>query len=253
MTKTIKPFDAGGWFPIHNAVFDVIMPRLSPNGWKVLCVAIRQTWGWVADGKDPKQRKQSDRISYSQFKDKAGIGSYSTVARALEECLDAGYLNRHQVSEHPGTKKPIFSYELNTAYELEVESATTETVVEPSTTETVAGATTETVVEATTETVVTKQRKQTKQNDGGGHTKEQQQVVALLSGFGVSRAVAKRLATQRSPEEVEGWLAYAERANGLQDPVAFVVARLRDGETSPGDGKDTERDDRRRYLEWLQQ
>ena len=51
MTKTIKPFDAGSWFPIHNAVFDVIMPRLSPNGCKVLCVAIRQTWnlrGWLA-------------------------------------------------------------------------------------------------------------------------------------------------------------------------------------------------------------
>lgn len=51
MTKKIKPFDAGSWFPIHNAVFDVIMPRLSPDGWKVLCVAIRQTWDlspWLA-------------------------------------------------------------------------------------------------------------------------------------------------------------------------------------------------------------
>ncbi|MEA3376950.1 MAG: hypothetical protein U9R72_12220, partial [Chloroflexota bacterium] len=157
MTKKIKPFDAGSWFPIHNAVFDVVMPRLSPNGWKVLCVAIRQTWGWVADGKDPQERKRADRISYSQFREKAGIGSYSTVARALEECLEAGYLERHKVAEHPGTGKPIFTYELNTDYELEVENATTETVVEGAATETVVEATTETVVDPATETVVTKQ------------------------------------------------------------------------------------------------
>ena len=64
---TIKPFDAGGWFPIHNHVFDVIMPSLSPNGCKVLCVAIRQTWGWRAEG-DPsgleghghREREQED-------------------------------------------------------------------------------------------------------------------------------------------------------------------------------------------------
>ena len=64
---TIKPFE-GGWFPIHNAVFDVIMPSLSPNGWKILCVAIRQTLGWRAKG-DPTglMRREWDRISYSQF------------------------------------------------------------------------------------------------------------------------------------------------------------------------------------------
>ncbi len=252
MTKKIKPFDAGSWFPIHNAVFDVIMPRLSPNGWKVLCVAIRQTWGWVADGTDPQQRKQSDRISYSQFKDKTGIGSYSTISRALDECLDAGYMKRHKVGEHPGTGKPTFAYELNTDYELPVESPTTETVVEGPTTETVVAAATETVVAPATETVVTKQRKQKKQSDGGGHTKEQEQAVELLSDFGVSQAVATRLAAQCSLEDVRSWLAYAKAADGLQDPVAFVVARLRDGEAPPDNGKATEEDDRRRYLEWLQ-
>ena len=47
-TRVIRPFDGGGWFSVHNAVFDVIMPRLSPTAWRVLCVVLRQTWGWVA-------------------------------------------------------------------------------------------------------------------------------------------------------------------------------------------------------------
>ncbi len=94
--------------------------------------------------------------------------------------------------------------------------------------------------------------KETDMKDGGGHTKEQKQVVELLSDFGVSQAVATRLAAQRSLEDVRGWLAYAKAADGLQDPVAFVVARLRDGEVPPDNGKATEEDDRRRYLEWLQ-
>ena len=244
MTKTIRPFDAGGWFPIHNAVFDVIMPQLSPNGWKILCVAIRQTWGWVADGSDTRQRKQADRISYSQFKEKAGIGSYSTVSRALEECLEAGYLNRRQVDTHPGTGKPIYAYELNTEYEMVVkgpttetvaeENATTETVVdEPPTTETVVGPTTETVAGATTETVDTKQRETKETNVVVGTTKEQKQTEALLTSFGVTPVMARRLAKQRSLRAVEDWITYAKKAKGLHDPVAFVVARLRDGESPP--------------------
>ncbi len=208
MTKTIRPFDAGGWFPIHNAVFDVIMPQLSPNGWKILCVAIRQTWGWVADGSDTRQRKQADRISYSQFKEKAGIGSYSTVSRALEECLEAGYLNRRQVDTHPGTGKPIYAYELNTEYEMVVKGPTTETVD-------------------------TKQRETKETNVVVGTTKEQKQTEALLTSFGVTPVMARRLAKQRSLRAVEDWITYAKKAKGLHDPVAFVVARLRDGESPP--------------------
>ncbi|MEA3374925.1 MAG: hypothetical protein U9R72_01805, partial [Chloroflexota bacterium] len=136
-------------------------------------------------------------------------------------------------------------------YELEVENATTETVVEGAATETVVEATTETVVDPATETVVTKQKKQ-KKHDGGGFTEEQEQALKKLTGFGVARAVARRLAGECSLEDVEGWVAYAEAADGLQDPVAFVVARLRDGEAVPDERKDTEEEDRRRYLEWAQ-
>ena len=114
----LRPFDAGGWFPIHNAVFDVIMPLLSPNGWKILCVAIRQTWGWVADSDgDPRNRREWDRVSYSQFTAKAGIKSRSTVSRALKECLDSGYLLRHQVGTERGM--PAYVYALNREFEID--------------------------------------------------------------------------------------------------------------------------------------
>ena len=114
----LRPFDAGGWFPIHNAVFDVIMPLLSPNGWKILCVAIRQTWGWVADSDgDPRHRREWDRVSYSQFTAKSGIKSRSTVSRALKECLDSGYLLRHQVGTERGM--PAYVYALNREFEID--------------------------------------------------------------------------------------------------------------------------------------
>jgi hypothetical protein len=250
-----KIFDASGWFAINNAVFDVIMPNLSPNAFKVLCVAIRQTWGWVADPQgDPKQRRDVDRISYSQFKEKAGIGSYSTVSRAVSECLEAGYLIRHKVGEQQGTKKPLYAYSLNTDYEL---AATTETVVEKgSTTETVVGATTETVAAATTETVVTNINRNKQTNDVVGNTKNKAIKTTLLTTFGVTPSVSKQLSEKCSLEDIRGWIEYANRAKGLRNPVAFVVSRLRDGEPVPenssGATEDRRRDSEGKYRDYIQ-
>jgi hypothetical protein len=41
--------DIGPWTKIPNVMLDSVMPILSPNGWQVLCVVMRQTWGWVSD------------------------------------------------------------------------------------------------------------------------------------------------------------------------------------------------------------
>jgi hypothetical protein len=62
--------------------------------------------------------------------------------------------------------------------------------------------------------------------------------------------MAERLAGQRSLEDVKGWIAYAKRAQGLRDPVAFVVARLRDGEELPEEEPKSgdDGDDRSRYI-----
>lgn len=118
---TVKLFDAGGWFPIHSAVFDVIMPELSPDAWKALCVAIRQTWGqkWeLTDNGDLEERLEWSRISFSQFQEKMGCESQVTVSRALRECLEAGYLVRYEIEEEQD--EPVYAYALNWDFELEV-------------------------------------------------------------------------------------------------------------------------------------
>ncbi len=92
------------------------MPTLSGNGWKVMCVAMRQTWGWI-DPSSPTGRKQSDRISYSQFMAKTGIKGRSNLARALREgligyaALDVfGDINVFAPEGFP-TKHPLFALE----------------------------------------------------------------------------------------------------------------------------------------------
>jgi hypothetical protein len=65
-----------------NDVIDHIMPRVSPNAWKVLTVIVRQTVGWVEDRQTMK-RKDWDEISYSQFSARTGIGSSETIRRAF--------------------------------------------------------------------------------------------------------------------------------------------------------------------------
>lgn len=121
MEKTIEPSDAGDWFPVCDVVFDEIMPKLSTSAWKVLSVVIRQTWGRAA-GDDFRKGRKWDIISYSQFKEKTGIGSYSTVSRAIKECLEAGYPIRRQEGEHPHTGKPIYAYSLDIDVEQEAEN-----------------------------------------------------------------------------------------------------------------------------------
>jgi hypothetical protein len=69
----------------------------------VLIVVIRQTCGWVAQpGGDPRQRRQWDRISYSQFQARSGLGSRTTISRALSECMDMGVLLRRRVGTERG-------------------------------------------------------------------------------------------------------------------------------------------------------
>jgi len=151
----MKPFQAP-YTMVHNYVIDHIMPDLSPNAWKVLCVAIRQTIGWQDEATE-SGRRESDVITYSQFQRQTGIVSRGTLSRALKECLDKGYLLREEVDQYRG--KPAFAYRLNTEYE----ATGTETVPvdgAPTGTETVpvSGATgTETVPVTGTEIVLSKE------------------------------------------------------------------------------------------------
>lgn len=115
--KRIKPFAKPGYTMVNNAILDHIMPQLSGSGWKILCVAIRQTIGWE-DEESPTGRKLTDRISYSQFQEKSGIKGRSTVSRAIKECLGKQYLKRHPSTDH----QQSFDYSLNRDFEMEIET-----------------------------------------------------------------------------------------------------------------------------------
>lgn len=135
-TQLIRPFaDQGNWTAVHNSVFDVMMPALPPNAFKVLCFVIRKTRGW---------KKDSDKLSYSQIAAGTGIKSPGTLSAAIKVLTDGG----HIIGTSSEKWQPT-SYQLNTAFELEV--PTTKIEVDSTTTE--IEATTEIIVAPTTEIV----------------------------------------------------------------------------------------------------
>ena len=52
--------------PVPAVYIDYVMPALSDAEWRVLCIVIRQTLGWV-DTKKHSSRKLRDWFSLSQF------------------------------------------------------------------------------------------------------------------------------------------------------------------------------------------
>lgn len=105
MTRIVKPFaDQGEYTQMHNYVLDVVMPRLSANGWKVLSFIIRQTRGW---------RRDESALTYDSIMAGTGIKSRVTVATVIDELLGEGLL-----APTPGeTVTEATSYGLNTEYE----------------------------------------------------------------------------------------------------------------------------------------
>jgi hypothetical protein len=228
----VRPFDAGRWFPISNALFDVIMPRLSLCAWKILCVVVRQTWGWVADPNgDPRVRREWDRISYSQFRVKSGIRSRTTVKKALDECLAKGCLLRRQERTQRG--RPAYAYALNRDFEMDRLSASSAEPIIPTGSQN--GPVTGTGNEPRTgpRNGPTKQMETEIEHGDDAFTPEQEWCLTLLTDSGVSEPVARRIARQSTPSDVQGWLDYARSASSLSDPAAFVVRRLLDGEPAP--------------------
>lgn len=77
MKPAVRPFaEQGNYISMHRILFDVVMPILSPNAWKVLCFIVRKTVGW---------HKEFDVISYSQIQVGTGIKSPNAVSLALHE------------------------------------------------------------------------------------------------------------------------------------------------------------------------
>jgi phage replication O-like protein O len=157
--RTVHPFAEQGKFTaVHNSVFDVIMPSLPPNAFKVLCFVIRKTVGW---------QKESDQLAYSQIAKGTGIKSPATLSTAIEVLVSRKYILSTSDSKWEAT-----SYRLNTDLEIEV-TPTTENEVDNSATKN--EATTEIVVATTSINVVvptskiedTKERLKEKKESGG--------------------------------------------------------------------------------------
>lgn len=59
------------------------------------------------------------------------------------------------------------------------------------------------------------------------------EAVERLTAFGIIESVAGELAGSCTLEQIEGWIAYAQQATGLNDQAAFVVSELRRGTKPP--------------------
>jgi phage replication O-like protein O len=104
MKQSIKPFaDQGHYTEAHNLLFDYIMPRISANAFKVLCLILRRTKGWG---------KASDAISYAQIKDGTGIKSDATISRAIGELLEMNCI----LNKANPTQRVTSRYALNRGY-----------------------------------------------------------------------------------------------------------------------------------------
>lgn len=61
-----------GTTPFPDRLLDRLMPRLRDTEWRLLCVVVRQTFGWsVSEGRT----KQADWLSHSQLRRKTGRSS----------------------------------------------------------------------------------------------------------------------------------------------------------------------------------
>lgn len=67
-----------GFTKVDHVTFDLILPMLSPVGQSVFLRIYRQTFGW---------KKQTDRISLSQFKKWCRVKRHETITKALRELV----------------------------------------------------------------------------------------------------------------------------------------------------------------------
>ena len=117
-SETVRPFyNQNGYTELNNYVLDYIMPKLSPNAWKVLCFIIRKTKGW---------QKEQDQLSFSQIMEGTGIKNRTTVSSAIDDLESGNYV----YVIHSSDRVTSNTYSLNT--DLEINLGSTEIVL-PST------------------------------------------------------------------------------------------------------------------------
>ena len=99
MRRTNGGGTKGGTTPFPNFLLDRVMPKLTDTEWRLLCVIVRQTFGWyLGEG----LRKQSDWLSHFQLKRRTGRQS-AAVSRAIDRLIRAGLItvrNTHERRLH---------------------------------------------------------------------------------------------------------------------------------------------------------
>jgi len=269
MVETVKPFEdlREKYFPIHNYVFDVCMPALSNSGWRILCVAIRNTLGW-SDKTSFSGRRKWDRISYSQFMEASGLRSASSVSKGIQENLKAGYIVRRKVGTHQGTGRPLYAYCLNQDYEAQApppRKATTESVAEEldhniSTPKSGVDAAPENEAAATPKTGETKTKgKQTiKENDDVAAD-----VLKQVHMLGINGRKAEDLVMAYGTKgdlselvpRLSEWLIYLDKQPAVKNPIGLAIRKAEEWADPPRPKEDdywrnfVEEQDRRRYIE----
>lgn len=160
MRHIVKPFASHKCTTLlHNALLDTIMPLISGNAWKLLCLVVRQTDGW---------NREEIGLSYRDLLKGMGVGSRSTVSSALTELEP---LNVLLVT--PGEQWEESKYRLNLDVDIEWEpinfgaSPVTESVPRTSTktvpersTESVPGSSTKTVPSYMNDSIIESKEKQ---------------------------------------------------------------------------------------------
>jgi len=179
----VKPFEPqkDRYTVVDNVIFDRIMPSLSPNAWKVLCLILRKTRGW---------HKEWDGLSYSQIMEGTGIKSSATVRQALVELLDKSCPCIKQTKA--GDKWTAAKYCLNTALEIEVEN----------------GAALEIKVEPALESKDTKQRSKTKRKQREGETPARDYLTDVLE----HQQNNNHAGVADPSSDPERWLQYRDQA-----------------------------------------
>jgi len=74
--------------PMPNFLLDRVMPRITDTEWRLLCVIVRQTFGWQAvDG----SRKTADWLSHYQLRRRTGRAS-AAISEAIDTLCRAGLI-----------------------------------------------------------------------------------------------------------------------------------------------------------------
>lgn len=86
-----------GTTPFPNFLLDRVMPRLTDTEWRLICVVVRQTYGWSLGG---GTRKSSDWLSHFQLKQRTGRQS-AAISQAIDTLVRAGLLAVRDVKGRP--------------------------------------------------------------------------------------------------------------------------------------------------------